>query len=66
MKRTHAAIQLLRLEPLNSREFVAITGWPYKSAMKVLENLRRRGVIKNLMPTPEGYSVYALRTGDYL
>lgn len=39
MTREHAAIQLLRLGPLQAREFMEITGWPRSSANKVLAKL---------------------------
>ncbi len=39
MTREHAAIQLLRLGPLQAHEFMQITGWPRSSANKVLARL---------------------------
>ncbi len=66
MTRQYAAIQLLRHGPLSSREFLDITGWPYRGTIEVMRKLRKRGIIQNLPHNRDGHSVYALRTGDYL
>ncbi len=46
MSRDHAALQLLRLGPLEAREFVAITGWPRSSANLVLSRLLEKRRIR--------------------
>ena len=43
MTHTHAALQLLALGPLTFREFVAVTGWPYKTARGVISYLQQSG-----------------------
>jgi hypothetical protein len=45
MTKAHAARQLLRHGPLALCEFVAITGWPYKTCIKTLRNLRGAGQV---------------------
>lgn len=39
MTRTYAARQLLALGPLSFREFMEITGWPFKTCRRVLSYL---------------------------
>ena len=46
MTRTYAAYQLLRHGPLNSGEFMQITGWTWDSCSSVLKRLRKRGKVR--------------------
>ena len=48
MTRRYAAVQLLRLEPIRLREFVEITGWPYRVCQHVLSELQTRGQAKQI------------------
>lgn len=43
MTRAYVARQLLALGPLSLREFVEITGWPYRVCTATLTNLRAAG-----------------------
>jgi hypothetical protein len=45
MTRTYAARRLLELGPLEFREFVQITGWPYRVCRKVISHLQATGRI---------------------
>lgn len=58
MTRDHAAVQLLRHGPLLRSEFVAITGWPESSCVKVIGRLRDAGVVKLLRAA--GMAMWAL------
>lgn len=59
MTRRHAAIQLLRLGPLQLSEFVEITGWPYKTARQTISRLLETGRIYYLGERPHGvYQAY--------
>lgn len=48
MTRMHAAHQVLRLGPLSLPDFVEVTGWRYRSCVRTLQALRRRGLIRNV------------------
>lgn len=59
MSRRHAAIQLLRLDPLTLGEFVTITGWPYKTCRQTISRLLETGHIYYLGARPHGvYGAY--------
>ena len=45
MSRTYAALRLLEHGPLSLKHFAMITGWPYQSAFRVLEQLRDIGAV---------------------
>ncbi len=45
MTRAYAARKLLELGPLEFREFVAITGWPYRVCRGVISHLQAAGRI---------------------
>jgi hypothetical protein len=45
MTRTYAARRLLEHGPLTMAQFVAITGWPYRSAQCALVNLQITGEV---------------------
>ena len=46
MSRPYAALRLLEHGPLSLEHFALITGWPYRSCQKVLEQLIDNGAIK--------------------
>ena len=48
MNRRHAALQLLRLEPIRFCEFVEVTGWKHRACQYVLGNLQTRGQAKQI------------------
>lgn len=52
MTRTYAARRLLEHGPLSLAEFLAITGWPYRSAQAALTNLMltNRAVSEQVSP----------------
>jgi DNA-binding IclR family transcriptional regulator len=45
MSKQYAAFQLLKNGPLKLSEFVKVTGWPYKTACKVLTKLCENGQV---------------------
>jgi hypothetical protein len=48
MTRRHAALQLLRLEPIRFIDFVEVTGWKCRACQYVLNNLQTRGQAKQI------------------
>jgi len=49
MTRSYAALRLLEHGPLSLEHFALITGWPYKSCQKVLDQLIDNGSVKRIV-----------------
>ena len=49
MTKEYAAIQLLRLGPLNLGEFEAITGWNYECCVGTIRRLRNKSKVRLLV-----------------
>jgi len=47
--RSYAALRLLEHGPLSLEQFALITGWPYRSAQKVLDQLIDNGSVKRIV-----------------